>query len=108
VFAYAGTQNFGDRNDVYMVEYNKRHLLRENFLPSFALMSREAFLLAGGNCEAVVSFEDYDFWLRLAGRNVGGKLLREPLFGYRRHANGRSQLVYRHLPNQEVRACGAP
>ena len=67
VFVYAGTQYFGDRDDISMIDYSKRHLLADNFLPSFALISRESFLQTGGNCEGVVSFEAYDFWLRLAG-----------------------------------------
>jgi len=67
VFVYSGTENFGDRNDTYMVDYSKRLLLQENFIPSFNLQSRRSYLQTGGNCERIQTFEDYDYWLRLAG-----------------------------------------
>jgi len=36
------------------------------------------------------------------GHNWGGKLLREPLFRYRRHDAGRSKRVYRTYSDDEV------
>ena len=73
MFVYAGTQYFGDRTDHAMVEYSRRQLLAGNFLPSFALINRDSFLQAGGFCESVLSYEDYDLWLRLAGLSIKGR-----------------------------------
>jgi glycosyltransferase involved in cell wall biosynthesis len=48
----------------------------------------------GGMCEEhIVHFEDYDFWLRLAGFGLKGGLLGEPVFFYRRHEHGRSRKI---------------
>ena len=39
-------------------------------------------------------FEDYDFWCRVSSLGYTGRLLREPLFYYRRHAKGNSANVF--------------
>ncbi|KAI8855035.1 hypothetical protein BC829DRAFT_379057, partial [Chytridium lagenaria] len=56
------------------------------------LISRDAYIRAGGMCprSKLKYFEDYDFWLRMDAFGYHGKLVREPLFWYRRHEFGNS------------------
>ena len=58
-------------------------------------MHRDIYLELGGNDDSMTkTWEDYDFWLRLVDRGFIGKLFREPLFWYRRHAAASSaQLI---------------
>jgi len=79
-------------------------LIKENFLTSCALIDREIYLENGGMCESIKYFEDYDFWLRLASNNYIGKLLKEPLFKYRRHNFGLSAQVNLNVPMEEYMA----
>jgi len=101
-FIYPGVEHFGAKQEIVFADYSKRRLVRENFITSCALIERETYLAAGGMCEGEIRyFEDYDFWLRLASMNLVGKLLREPLFQYRRHPAGRSNAIY-SLVNETV------
>jgi glycosyltransferase involved in cell wall biosynthesis/GT2 family glycosyltransferase len=92
-FVYPGVVHFGSKNDLVYSDFDLQRLLQENFLTSAALISREAYLSVGGSCprSAIHFFEDYDFWLRFASLGYQGKLLREPLFFYRRHDQGQSK-----------------
>lgn len=74
--------------------FSRDRLLRENFIPSFALVERTLYLEAGGMCEGIIRhYEDYDFWLRLVSGGLKGSLLKEPLFFYRRHRAGRTAQI---------------
>ncbi|KAI9336844.1 hypothetical protein DFJ73DRAFT_962494 [Zopfochytrium polystomum] len=83
-------------------DFNARDLVTENRLTSAALISRAAFLHVGGMCPrslGVKYFEDYEFWLRMVSYfGHSGKLLKEPLFFYRRHTLGES---WRILQNSQ-------
>lgn len=95
-YIYPAVVHFGDSTvlSVERVRYESRHLSQGNFVPSFALLSRQLYLGVGGMCEDRIRFfEDYDFWLRLASLGIHGHLLDEPLFYYRRHPGGRSQVI---------------
>lgn len=101
-FVYPGTMQFqtgpsGEHMPYYYhaIPFTKRELLSLDcgFIPSFALIPRELYLEAGGMCNQVRGYEDYDFWLRLWGLGFHGKVLGERLFWYRRHNQGRTMEV---------------
>jgi hypothetical protein len=54
------------------------------------LIKREDFFRVGGFDENYDLWEDYDLWLRFLSHGKHGRLLRETLFLYRRHLQGRS------------------
>ena len=90
-FVYSGVIHFGDIQATCYDEFDAARLLRENYLAVTCVMRREVFLELGGYDPALGDLhEDYDFWLRLVERGYRGKLLREPLFRYRRHGTGLS------------------
>jgi len=101
---FPGVEHFGNKQDVVYADYSKKRLVTENFITSCALLDRATYIEAGGMCQAIRHFEDYDFWLRLASINVVGRLFREPLFQYRRHAQGRSAQVYAAVTRAEFMA----
>jgi len=100
-FIYSGVHHFGEKEDLVYSEFSRSLLLKENYLTSCALIPRILFLELGGMCTSIRHFEDYDFWLRLVGNGLRGKLLREPLFHYRRHSSGRSAGVYSRFSQEE-------
>jgi glycosyltransferase involved in cell wall biosynthesis len=94
-FVYSGVVHFRDVEAVSYNEFDAARLHRENFLAATCVMWRDVYLELGGNDPTMTrSWEDYDFWLRLVAKGYSGRLLREPLFHYRRHEGGMSrQLV---------------
>ena len=102
-FTYSGVEHFGAKTGVCIDEYDAERLGRENFLTSAAMVRRDLYLRVGGMDESErLLFEDYDFWLRLAALGIGGKLLPEVLFRYRRHEGGRSAWVRRQLSDGQM------
>jgi glycosyltransferase involved in cell wall biosynthesis len=99
-FVYSGTIHFGDKKDKTYADYDSLRLRKENFLTSTALISRDLYLQVGGMCprSIIKYYEDYDFWLRLNSMGYHGRLLREPLFHYRRHKSGQSNTLVQNVP----------
>jgi len=86
-FFYTGVVHFGSIDAVCIEQFDRKRLLRENFLTVSALIRRDVYLEVGGNDESLIDlYEDYDFWLRVIERGHKGMLLPEPLFRYRRHS----------------------
>lgn len=102
-FVYSGTMHFGDKQEEVYADYDSFRLKDENFLTSTALISRELYLAVGGMCpRSIINYyEDYDFWLRLNSMGFHGKLLREPLFHYRRHGLGQSKTLIQNVTEVE-------
>lgn len=68
-------------------EFDPVLLLLTNLHPVTALVRREAFEAVGGFTASMTrGYEDWDFWLKLAGRGMRGVRVREPLFVWRRHS----------------------
>lgn len=82
----------------------RRYLPRGNpFVHSAVMMRRSAVAGVGGYRDSYPHNEDYDLWLRLAGR---GRLanLAEPLVDHRRHGGGVSDRFAEHQRHQR-RVC---
>lgn len=68
-------------------EWDPVLLLVTNLHPVTALVKRERFEAVGGFDETMTrGYEDWDLWLRMAGRGWRGVRVREPLFIWRRHS----------------------
>jgi glycosyltransferase involved in cell wall biosynthesis len=90
-FAYTDFQVFGTESyQERPGEYNLYRLLDRNFLTYAALIRTKDWELSGGYDESLKCFgyEDWEFWLRLGGRNRFGRYVPKSLFRYRKH--GRS------------------
>ncbi|MCL6636251.1 MAG: glycosyltransferase family 2 protein, partial [Peptococcaceae bacterium] len=85
--AYPLVRLFGDVEGIWPAEpLDPPRLLMYNHIPVAAAFRREAWEKAGGYDEGMrLGYEDWDFWLKLAGAGYGGYLIREPLFKHRRH-----------------------
>ncbi len=60
-------------------------------LPSSAMFRRDLALACGAFDAAMPRAEDWDFWLRLAGRGAAAAVVGRPLVRYRYHANNVSR-----------------
>jgi glycosyltransferase involved in cell wall biosynthesis len=90
-FVYTYMLYFGDQELLIRnSEYDFELLKRENFVNIASLFRREAWSAVGG-FEPDLGYEDWDFWLSLGERGWHGRLVPEPLFGYRRHGVSRVQ-----------------
>lgn len=77
---------FGEENMLRAdYEYDFELLKRGNFITVTSLFRRQAWADAGGYDEELPGYEDWDLWIAMAERGWTGKLVREPLFYYRRH-----------------------
>lgn len=89
-YAYSWVQYFGSHSGQWHCpQYDAAKLLVENLSVATALIRREAFDAANGyNVDMVHGFEDWDFWLCILKHGWHGALVSEPLFRYRKHAQG--------------------
>lgn len=89
-YAYSWVQYFGSHSGQWHCPaYDPAKLLVENLSVATALVRREAFDAANGyNIEMIHGFEDWDFWLCILKHAWQGTLIPEPLFRYRKHAQG--------------------
>jgi glycosyltransferase involved in cell wall biosynthesis len=59
-----------------------------NAIPAYSLFRRSVLLEVGGWGDTAAS-EDWDLWMRLAGRGITGVYVPEPIYRYRRGTGGR-------------------
>ncbi|MFA5985758.1 MAG: glycosyltransferase family A protein [Parcubacteria group bacterium] len=86
-FVYTYTQFFGDFTAILpRPQYDFYELLRKNYIVASALIRKSAWREIGGYDENMKSgYEDWEFYIRLAKNGWYGKLIRKPLFYYRKH-----------------------
>ncbi|NLI13395.1 MAG: glycosyltransferase, partial [Peptococcaceae bacterium] len=105
--AYPLAQLFGDVEETWYTEpLDPVKLLQYNHIPVVAVFRREAWEKVGGYDESMrIGYEDWEFWLRLAGEGYGGYLIPERLFKHRRHGKTmthRAKEKHRQL-SEEIR-----
>lgn len=98
-FVYTYTHFFGAEDFVWKnPEYNFYDLLRANQTTVSALTRKKAWEEIGGFDENKKNgYEDWEFWLNLGEHGWYGKLIKEPLFNYRKGGESRvsaSELKY--------------
>jgi len=90
-FSYCGAHEVLEAGDAagfpgngrfLMRRYDRRLLLKENFIPNCALIRRAAWLGQNPQLEAL---EDWEHWLRVTAAGWQGVLVPEKLFYYRMH-----------------------
>lgn len=90
-FVYTQMVWFGDVDELRPHwEYDFDLLKSGNFVNVSSVFRKQAWRDAGGYHEKMQGYEDWDLWIGMAEAGWVGRLLREPLFFYRRH--GRSMV----------------
>lgn len=88
-FAYTYAFLFGATSGVLKSkEYNLTELLKANYIPGTALVRLSSYYVVGGYDPELPILEDWDHWLMFAEHGLYGILVPEPLFYWRRHAQG--------------------
>ena len=94
-FVYTDYEMFGTETRVRRVpDYNLWDLVHRNTVCAFSLLRRTAWELAEGYDETNLGYEDWDLWLRLAGRGRYGLHLPRVLFYYRKHGRNLSREAF--------------
>jgi len=103
-FTYSDYSVFGEKNYVERPgPYNLYRLLEGNYLTYCSCLRREAWEQAGGYDEKYRrGYEDWNFWLQLAERELFGRYIPCVLFRYRKH--GRSLLTLAREHHEEIAA----
>jgi len=93
-FAYTASYLFDGISAILKSkQYDKRDLLRVNYIPATALVNKRAYLVTGGGYSAELPMlEDWDHWLSLAENGFYGIYLPVPLLYYRRHRRNHRNL----------------
>jgi glycosyltransferase involved in cell wall biosynthesis len=90
-FVYTACYLFGGISAVLKSRnYDKRDLLRINYIPGTSLVSKRAYVAAGGYSAELPMLEDWDCWLSFAEKGFYGVYLPAALFYYRRHRHQRN------------------
>jgi len=86
-FVYTYVRFFGDINFIWKnQEYNFYDLLHYNHPTVCGLVRKRAWESVSGYDENMKSgYEDWNFWISLGEKGWYGKLIKEPLFNYRKH-----------------------
>lgn len=84
---YTGVKLFGDVDEIWeSKEYDFYALTQSNYIVATSLIRKKAWAEVGGYDENMKKgYEDWEFYIRMGKNGWFGKLLREPLFCYRKH-----------------------
>jgi glycosyltransferase involved in cell wall biosynthesis len=84
---YSWVQLFGADNLLWRTgPFRIDELLKGNTVSTAAVFSRKAWKRAKGYSKKMrKGYEDWEFWIRMARLGVGGSVILEPLFLYRKH-----------------------
>jgi glycosyltransferase involved in cell wall biosynthesis/SAM-dependent methyltransferase len=89
-WAHTASIGFGDQSYLWLREFKRDELLKENFLVPTSVVRRSAHLTVGGYDESIrYGHEDWDYWLRMVEHGFTSKVIPEYLCWYRRRANSR-------------------
>jgi glycosyltransferase involved in cell wall biosynthesis len=89
-WAHTASVGFGEQDYLWLREFRREELLKENFLVPTSIVRRSMHLTVGGYDESIrYGHEDWDYWLRLVERGFTSKVIPEYLCWYRRRPNSR-------------------
>lgn len=89
-WAHTASIGFGDQDYLWLREFKREELLKENFLVPTSVVRRRAHLAVGGYDELIrYGHEDWDYWLRMVTQGFTSKVIPEYLCWYRRRSNSR-------------------
>ena len=84
-YVYTQLEYFGNKKGVTnFSKFDINTLKFNNYIDACSLMRKEIFSVASYDPQYMV-FQDWDFYLSLAEKNIIGQLLDEPLVYYRKH-----------------------
>jgi glycosyltransferase involved in cell wall biosynthesis/SAM-dependent methyltransferase len=94
-FAYPTIQKFGASQDLMGTwDYDPQRLLSGNYIDAMALISKAAWVAAGGYNRGRGGWEDFAFWCRLMERGLWGERVPGgPLAEYRVHSSSMIQVA---------------
>lgn len=97
-FTYPVIRQFGDAAGLMGVKgYDPVRLCNVNYIDAMALVSKAAWVAAGGYDHVRGGLEDYDFWCRLAELGLRGEQVQgDPLAEYRVHGTSMIQTASAH------------
>lgn len=100
-FSYGQLQYFGEKTHVFASSvFDPVALSKANYIPSSALMRREAFLAVGGFDRGFELREDWELFIRLWHAGHAGVHLPRPVIRYRKH---RPKQVVRSMSKRRKR-----
>ncbi len=86
-YVYPTIRHFGGSSlQISNLPFDAQRFVFGNFVDAMALVSKEAWAMAGGYDHVRFGWEDYDLWCRLAEIGVSGTWCSEVLAEYRVHA----------------------
>ncbi len=89
-WAHTATIGFGEQDYLWLKEFNREELLKENFLVVTSVVRRDAHVAIGGYDEVIrYGHEDWDYWLRMVKHGFTSKAIPEYLSWHRRRADAR-------------------
>jgi glycosyltransferase involved in cell wall biosynthesis len=89
-WAHTASIGFGDQEYLWLREFDREELLKENFLVPTSVVRRNAHFTVGGYDESIrYGHEDWDYWLSMVEHGFTSKVIPEFLCWYRRRSNSR-------------------
>jgi len=89
-WAHTGTVAFGDKRYVWLPEFKREELLKENVLVSTSVVRKRAHRAIGGYDESIRhGHEDWDYWLRMVTSGFTSEVIPEYLCRHRLRSNSR-------------------
>jgi glycosyltransferase involved in cell wall biosynthesis len=89
-WAHTASIGFGDQDYLWLKEFKREELLKENFLVPTSVVRRSAHFVVEGYDESIrYGHEDWDYWLRMVEHGFTSKVIPEYLCWYRRRPNSR-------------------
>lgn len=86
---YCNVAFFGAKKGSYKLPvYNYQKLLVQNCFIACSAFKKSDWIKVGGFDEALKSFEDWDFWIRILNKESNVSKIEEELFFYRKHESG--------------------
>lgn len=84
-WAHTGTIGFGDQDYLWLKEFRREELLKENFLVVTSVVRRSAHFAVGEYDESIRrGYEDWDYWLSMIEHGFTSEVIPEYLCWYRR------------------------
>jgi glycosyltransferase involved in cell wall biosynthesis len=85
-YAYPMIETFGASTDLMgTYDFRPSRFIAGNYIDAMALVSKSAWLRAGGYAPIQHGWEDYDFWCRCLEQGIGGVQVPSVLADYRVH-----------------------
>lgn len=91
-FCGSWIQLFGDYNDVWETsDLNIFEIINANNTLGSSVFTKDIWKKVGGyKKEMDIGYEDWEFWIAIAEIGARGRMVKEPLFLYRRHLDSKS------------------